>query len=213
MKRKKVLTHTPRLPMKAFMFGIGIIAAVIHVGIFRFGQVEEEIPMLFIMLMLVIDAFLLWWAYIFTTQSHVTIFEEGIELVRGGSRLFTKWDNVSHLGIKGHGRNERRGIFLHQKAKPKVNGLIENLLFGWETDFIPIGTYVNLPRHRNPFNRQINTEKLLDSEFGQTLYDYAPHLFDDYGDAKPKNRLEDGYTDDDLDYYEEEEIWENERRG
>jgi hypothetical protein len=211
MKRKKVLSHSPRWQMKAFIVSMGLLIAAIHIFSFRMAQDSGDFPIPLILLVLIIDAFLLWWSYIFTTQSRVTIFEEGIELVRGGSRLFTKWDNISHLGIKGYGRNQQRGIFLYDKVKPKVNGLIEKLLFGRETDFIPIGRYVHLPRNWNPFNRQINTEKLLETEFGQRLYDYAPHLFDDYNNAKPKNRLEDDYQDD-MDWYEEE-MMENEGRG
>jgi hypothetical protein len=204
-KRKKISSHSPRQAMKVFVLAMALLVAAIHVFSFRMMQAEGDFPIPLMMLVLVFDAVFLWWSYMFTSQSRVTIYDEGIELERGGSKLFTKWENVSHLGVKGFGRSERRGIFLHEKAKPKVNGLIEKLIFGSETDFIPIGRYVNLPRHWNPFNRNINTEKLLESEFGQGLYEYAPHLFDDYSDMKPKNRLEDSYDEQD-DYWYEDEV-------
>lgn len=209
-KRKKILTQRPRWPMKAFILAIGIVTTVIHVFAFRMAQMDTEFPIILVMLMLLIDSALLWWGYIFTTQTHVTIYDDGIELVRGGARLFVSWDNVSHLGVKGFGRNERRGIFLHEKVKPEVKGMIEKLVFGWETDFIALGRYVHLPRYLNPFKREVNTEKLLETEFGQALYEYAPHLFDDYGDSKPKKRLEDGY-DEREDYWYEEEMMQDEQ--
>ena len=203
-KRKKISSFTPRWPMKSLVFGMALIAAAIHVGIFRFAPLEEDFPAALIFLMLLMDSLLLWWGYIFSTQSRVTIYDEGIELERGGAKLFTRWDNVSHLGIKRRGRNHRRGIFLYHKVKPRVNGLAEKLFFGRETNFIPIGSYVHLPRYMNPFNRKIDTDKLLETEFGQTLYEYAPQLFDDYIDMKPKKRLEDDYSNEDMVWYDEE---------
>lgn len=211
-KRKRISSFSPRWPMKAFVLGAGLLIAAIHVFTLRMMQAEGDFPIPLMLLILAFDAFFVWWSIIFTTQSRVTIYDEGIELERGGSRLFTKWDNVSHLGIKGFGRNQRRGIFLHERVKPKVNGLIDKVFFGVSTDFIPIGRYVNLPRNWNPFNRNINTEKLLETEFGQTLYEYAPHLFDDYSDMKPKKRLEEGYSDEDMVWYDDDAIKDTKKR-
>ncbi len=193
MKRKKVSTHRPKLPMRLFVLLMGILVAGIHAFILRTMTVTEVTPMPFFMLGLILlfDAVFLWWAIIFMTQSQVTLFEEGIELERGGSKVFTTWDNVSHLGVKGYGRNQKRGIFLHDKVSPETKGLVEKAFFGRSSDFIPIGRYVHLPRIWALFNREIDKDKLLNSDFGQELYDLAPHLFDEYDEWKPKNRLSD----------------------
>lgn len=198
MKRKKVSTHRPKLPTRLFVLLMGLLVAGLHAVILRSMTATEvtAFPFFMLALILLFDAAFLWWAIIFMTQSQVTLFEEGIELERGGSKVFTTWDNVSHLGVKGHGRNQKRGIFLHDKVAPDTKGLVEKIAFGRSSDFIPIGRYVHLPRVWGIFKREINTDKLLDSEFGQELYDLAPHLFEEYDEWKPKNRLRDA---DDMD--------------
>ena len=204
MKRKKVSTHTPKLPMRSFVLLMSIFVAFTHVFILRTLTVGTEVvfPIFMLMLILLFDAMFLWWGIIFMTQSRVTLFEEGIELERGGSKVFSTWDNVSHLGVKGHGRNQKRGLFLHEKVTPETKGLVDKIAFGRSSNFLPIGRYVHLPRVWRLFNREINTEKLLDSEFGQELYDLAPHLFEDYDEWKPKNRLRDDYDNSDYDIVE-----------
>ena len=193
MKRKKVSVHTPGKPMRFFILMMGLVVAGLHAFILRtMGAEETGFPFALMSLVLFFDAILLWWAIIFTTQSRVTLFEEGIEMERGNSKVYTPWENVSHLGIKGFGRNQKRGLFLHEKVTPETKGLIEKLVFGWRSDFLNIGRYVHLHRVWNPFSRQLNTEKILETEFGQELYDLAPHLFEDV--KKPKNRLEENYA-------------------
>lgn len=195
MKRKKVSVHTPGKPMRFFVLMMGLVVAGLHAFILRtMGAETTDFPLALMGLVLFFDAILLWWAIIFTTQSRVTLFEEGIELERGNSKVYTPWENVSHLGVKGFGRNQRRGLFLHEKVTPETKG-IEKLFFGWKSGFLNIGRYVHLHRVWNPFSRQLNMEKILETEFGQDLYAVAPHLFDEYEDWKPKNRLEDGYVD------------------
>lgn len=197
MKRKKVSTHTPKLPMRSFVLLMSILVAFIHVFMLRTLTVGTEVvlPIFMLALILLFDAMFLWWGIIFMTQSRVTLFEEGIELERGGSKVFSTWDNVSHLGIKGHGRSQKRGLFLHDKVTPETKGLVEKIAFGRSSNFLPIGRYVHLPRVWGLFKRDINTDKLLDSEFGQELYDLAPHLFEEYDEWKPKNRLNDDHDE------------------
>lgn len=197
MKRKKVSVHTPGKPMRLFVLMMGIVVAGLHAFILRtMGVQETDLPLAFMGLVLFFDAILLWWAIIFTTQSRVTLFEEGLEIERGNSKVYSPWENVSHMGIKGFGRNQKRGLFLHEKVTPETQGIVEKIIFGRKSNFLPVGRYVHMPRVWNPFSRQLNTEKILDTEFGQELYELAPHLFEEYDDWKPKNRLEDGYAED-----------------
>lgn len=194
MKRKKVSKHIPGKPVRAFILIMGLIASAIHVYFFRSTGGEIAFAPIFFGLLLAIDAFALWWAFIFMTQSQVTLFEEGIELRRGGSKIFTSWDNVSHFGITGAGKNRRRGIYLHKKVSPKNNGFVEKLFWGRDTDFMAIGQCVNLSTTKL-FSNEIDPDKVRETAFGQELYDLAPHLFEEYDEWKPKNRLEDGYVD------------------
>lgn len=198
MKRKRVSSHRAGLPMRMFFLMLGLFAAGVHVFVFRTAGAEgAAIPLFAIFLILLMDAFLLWWAIIFMTQSRVTLYEEGIELERGGAKIFTTWDNVSHFGIKGVGKNQRRGIYLHDKVAPEAKGLVEKLLFGWDTRFIPIGQLVNLPTE-HLLSRTIDPDKVLKTEFGQEVYQLAPHLFEEYDEWKPKNRLRDDYVEENV---------------
>ncbi|GAB5493000.1 MAG: hypothetical protein Phog2KO_32150 [Phototrophicaceae bacterium] len=214
MKRKKVSTHTPKLPMRSFVLVMSIFVALIHVFMLRTLTVGTEVvfPIFMLMLILLFDAMFLWWGIIFMTQSRVTLFEEGIELERGGSKIFSTWDNVSHLGVKGYGRSQKRGLFLHEKVTPETKGLAEKIAFGRSSNFLPIGRYVHLPRVWGLFKRDINTDKLLDSEFGQELYDLAPHLFEEYDEWKPKNRLRDDYDNSDYDIVETDRYQQEDNR-
>jgi hypothetical protein len=190
MKRKKMNSFTPHWGYKATFATLGIGAALAHIIMFR---VIPNMPLPLIIFLLGIDAFLLWFGIIFGTQSRVTVYEEGIELERGNSRVFTTWDNISRFGIKHGGKNQQRGLWLHEAVQPEASG-IEKLLFGRKTNFIALAQYVPLPK-KDIFSREIDTEKLLETEFGKTVYEYAPQLFDM---EKAKNRLEDGYDADEV---------------
>jgi hypothetical protein len=188
MKRKKIQSFVPGWPIRIFSLIAVSFAVLAHMVAIRAGGLET-IPSPAILLILVMDAFLLWWMIVFSSQSRVTLYDEGIELERGASKVFTPWENVSHLGFKGFGRNRRRGIYLHSPVKPESKGIVEGLLFGRESNFIPIGRYVHLPSNWNIFNQEIDTDKLLSTAFGQQLYELAPHLFG--VEEKAKNQLED----------------------
>jgi hypothetical protein len=198
MKRKKINSFTPHWGYKATFFGLGFMAALGHVILFRTIPDMSVIPLPAIIALLGMDAFLLWFGIIFGTQSRVIVYEEGIELERGNSRVFTSWDNISRFGTKHGGKNQQRGLWLHEDVQPEAGG-IEKLLFGWKTNFISLGQYVNLPRV-TIFSREIDTDKLLETEFGQSVYEFAPHLFDE--EPKLKNRLEEAHEGDTYDYGE-----------
>ncbi|MGB7342134.1 MAG: hypothetical protein WBC91_24775 [Phototrophicaceae bacterium] len=211
MKRKRMSVYKPGLPMRLFVLSMGLLVAGIHTFALRSVLGTGEMPFLIFPFLLLVDGFLLWWSIIFMTQSRVTLFEEGIEVERGGSKLFSTWDNVSHLGIKGGGKNSRRGLFLHEKVSPETTGLVDKLFFGRSTNFLPVGQFVRLPREWRIFSRKIDTNKLLNSEFGQELYRYAPHLFEEYDEWKPKNQLRDDYFDEPSDWIEDEQRVSDER--
>ncbi|MEO1165925.1 MAG: hypothetical protein AAFV98_19220 [Chloroflexota bacterium] len=204
MKRKRISVHRPKGYTRSFILLMALFIAGMHVFLLRTMMAspqETAFPLGILALILLFDALFLWWGVIFTTQSQITLYEEGIELQRGGAKVFTPWDNVSHFGIRGGGKNARRGIFLHEHAQPEARGLVDRLMFGWQTNFIPIGQYTHLPRTWALFNRQIDTEKVLNSDFGRDVYALAPHLFKDvdFDVYKPKNDLHDTVNYDD--YY------------
>jgi hypothetical protein len=190
MKRKKINSFVPHWGYKATFLAMGIVTAIAHLIIFRTIPDMAMIPWPAIVAMLGVDAFILWFSIVFSTQSRVTVYDEGIELERGNSKVFTTWDNISHFGIKHGGKNQQRGIWLHEPVQPEASGA-EKLLFGWKTNFIGLAQYVPMPK-KNIFSMEVDTDKLLETEFGQAVYEFAPHLF---GAEKPKNELEAEYTD------------------
>ncbi|MEM9955839.1 MAG: hypothetical protein AAF846_29840 [Chloroflexota bacterium] len=212
-KHKRVSTYKPRLPMRAFVLAMGLIVAGIHVFILRQFMGTGEVPLFFFPLILMIDAFLLWWSIIFTTQSQVTLYDDGIELQRGGSKLFTTWDNVSHMGIQRRGRNRVSGLYLHDKVQPETKGIADKLFFGRGTKFLDIGRYVRMPMTWRIINNEVDQEKLLRTDFGKELHELAPHLFEDDDEWKPKNRLRDDYSDDEQLYWDDDSQMSEQKYG
>jgi hypothetical protein len=173
--------YTPGWLMRLFVLAIGIFVAGMHAYILRGIGASGGIPAYFIVLILMVDAWLLWYSIIFTTQTRVIVSADGIEMQRGGSRLFTTWENISHFGIKGGGKSQQRGIYLYHKVEPEVTGLAEKLFYGWASDFIPIGQVINLPTNWGFFRHDINIERLAETEFGQDVAYHAPHLLGHFG--------------------------------
>jgi hypothetical protein len=196
MKQKHGMgnVYTPGWAMRLFVLAVGFLMAGMHAFILR-GEAFSGVdgfPILFLGLLLLVDAFFLWYALLFTTQTRVIVSAEGIELQRGASRLFTAWDNASHFGVKGAGKSQERGLYLHHKVQPDVTGLAEKLFYGWATDFIPLGQVINLPTTWGFFQQPVNLEKLAQTEFGQDVAYHAPHLLEAYAEyekSKVDNRL------------------------
>lgn len=186
LKRDNVRIYTPGVPTRLFILLMGLIIAAMH-G-FMLSQCYfvsvSDFPFLWVALLVMMDVAFLWWAIIFTTQTRVIVSEEGIELQRGGTRLFSPWDNISHFGVNGAGKDQQDGLFLYNKVQPEVSGIADSLCFGWEADFMPIGLVINMPRHSGFFRPPINLDKLLNTEFGQDVAYYAPHLFDKAKDKR-----------------------------
>ena len=196
MKHKNSSGHiyTPGLMMRLFVMGMGIFLAGMHAFIFRSFDMSDITPFLGFMLafILMIDGWFIWYGYIFTTQTRMIVNADGIELQRGGAHIFVAWENISHFGIKGSGRNQQPGIYLYHKVQPQVNGAAERIFFGSTTDFIPIGQVVNIPLHWGFFRRDVNLEKLAQTDFGRDVGQYAGHLLNQYNEKSktPSQRLQ-----------------------
>lgn len=186
LKHDKMRIYIPSLAMRLLILIAGLLITAMHALVLRQANFvgAGDFPLLFVVLILMFDAAFLWWGIVFTTQTRVIVSEIGIELQRGTARLFTPWDNISHFGVKGAGKNQQRGLFLYDKVQPQVSGIADKLFFGWETNFMPIGQVVNLPTHWGFFRQPINLDKVLQTEFGQDVAYYAPHLFDEAKDRR-----------------------------
>lgn len=176
--------YTPGLPMRLFIMAMALIIAGMHALMLREIRADgiDTLVVFMFMLILLFDAWFLWYGFIFTTQTRVIVNEDGIAFQQGGSRLFTSWDNISHFGIKGGGKHQQQGIYLYNSVEPDVTGLAERLFYGRKTNFIPLGQVINIPRHWGFLRQNINLEKLEATEFGHDVQLYAPHLLQEFGE-------------------------------
>jgi hypothetical protein len=190
MKRKKISSFAPDWSVKLFMLLVGFVGVGIHIYVIRqlaAGQMQFPLPIL--LLILAMDAYLLWTMVVYT-QTKVTLYDDGIEIERGASKLFTSWDNVSHIGKNGMGRSVATGLYLHKAVNTEASGLVEKLFFRENGKFIPLGRFVNIPSDwASFFSRDVNMDKILETDFGKQLFELAPHLFG--AEEKTKNWLED----------------------
>lgn len=187
MKLQLVSTYKPRLINRLFIIVTALLITPLFALMFRDATIREEGLLLLIGLVLSINILVIWHNVIFITQSHLALYREGIELKFGSSSTYAAWHQTSRLGIKG-ARLSQIGIFLHGKVKPKKTARF----YSSSTDFIPIGNYINIPLTWDIMSStKIDTDKLRETDFGQHLYQLAPHLFDEK--PKRKNQLEDRY--------------------
>jgi hypothetical protein len=191
MKRKKISSFAPDWSVRIFFLLVISIGVYFHImGLRQMMDGIIQPPWFVILLILLSDAYLLWSMFMMF-QTKVTLYDEGIQIQRGASKLFTSWDNISHMGKNGVGRSVATGLYLHEPAKTESEGLAERLFFRENSTFIALGRFVNIPSDWTSFfSRDVDMNKILETDFGKQLHDLAPHLFG--FEEKTKNRLEDG---------------------
>lgn len=111
----------------------------------------------------------------------IRIYEDGIEYRDGKYHIFSDWDNLIDFECRRYRRNEIEGLVTKEPVQhSKIPTFLEKWLWNrWDNQFINISAVMNIPtRHAELFNRRVDLEKLQETEFGQLLYGYAPHLFE-----------------------------------
>lgn len=183
----------------------GLVFLVFH--FFVMTSFWNESSAWFITLFLMpVYTFWIWSTIIEATQTRITFYDDGLELQRGGSRLFSTWENMRHIGAKSRSRNSTYGIFLSNEVQPDNVGLIEGLVYGHSSDYIELSSIIKVPTKNSWTNRKIDLDKFAQTEFGQDLMRYTPHLFEKGKKVKTKHRLSDDeiIEADDLAWYEEQ---------
>ena len=128
--------------------------------------------------------------FIFKLKFEVT--DNGLWLHMYGKRFYP-WDSMISLGTKSRtvkyssnwGIHTRKAKIIHQS--PIGKWMIGNWI---HNTFIPVEQIVDVPRK---FLVSHDIEKFKQTEFGQDLYHYAPHLFEKY-EIKSKKQKEDDYA-------------------
>lgn len=183
------------------------------------GIFLAQYGMLFTLISLVVTGFLLWFlcrrSYEIAFKHRIILTEKGVIWHYLGITGFASWDIIdifdkdnengwinltfstsdkhhTHVRIGSFHTNiplkpyEVWGIRLSNSAQYNKSWLSN--LPSSSRDFIPITLITNIPKNR----QFINHEKFKETEFGQDLVHYAPHLFEDV--KKPKNHLEKNYA-------------------
>lgn len=186
LKRDTGNVYKPNSLMRLFFMLMGLFGAGLPFYLSRNTDFSSmgAFGIFFIVFIFLLCVVIAWFGVMFVIQTRVTVSEDGLDLQRGGSHLFTTWENISHFGIKGRGRAIQSGVYLHNIVKPQVSGLLERIFFSWQTNFIPIGVVIDLPAHWY----SINLEKLAQTDFGHDVALYAPHLLkEQHEKSKPNN--------------------------
>jgi|GEM_PF-4103874 len=186
------------------VFGIGIVLSIsaIGVGIYLF-----QIQPFFTVIALVASLWMLWFivrrSYEIAYQHHITLSDKGISWRYLGVTGFAVWDIVEvfdiddergwtnmtfatsdnrHVSIRvgGYRTNVKLpsydvwGIRLGEDAQLETT-LLSDVPYG-SHNLIPITLITKIPLYRD---KSIDYERFIETEFGQELYHYAPHLFED----------------------------------
>lgn len=111
----------------------------------------------------------------------------------GYGKRFYAWDNLQKFDrVRKRNRSAYIGIQTKDPDIKNSNSLSSLLFWAWVSDsFIPIELVCTVPRKWIFF---FDKEKFKQTELGQDLLHYAPHLFEDK--TKRKNRLVDDSIED-----------------
>lgn len=183
MKNKRgaeiVNVYTPHWWIK---WPLGIGAAIMlcfHLPALLWASQFPEFPKPLLFLFLPFYLWMAWYTFTFCYQTRLIVYESGIEIQRGSSRFFSNWGNMSHFGRAGF-NTKYHGILLFERITPETNNFIDKLFYGGSRQFMEFGDIISFPKRWAGFfqGMAVDTEKLLETDFGRDIYQFAPHLFE-----------------------------------
>ncbi|MEL6405474.1 MAG: hypothetical protein AAFR81_13985 [Chloroflexota bacterium] len=133
----------------------------------RLLAITIMITALFFILAVGFGAYMWFW-------SEYRLYNDGLAYYMGGQkgmrneRNFTAWEDMTHFGREWDGLTYALGIFAQA---PENSTQTEK--------FIPLTDYVEITKVRRKTPPVVDLEALRETEFGQYVYEYAPHLFDE----------------------------------
>ncbi|MEM9955840.1 MAG: hypothetical protein AAF846_29845 [Chloroflexota bacterium] len=140
-------------------------------------------------------------------RNKLLVTDEGIWLTQT-HRYFFSWQSLEELGYHPKSKFAKQvdwGIRAVGANHIHYSPIGRFLLNGRNCDkFIPLYYFVEIPISPFWLWQRPDVEKFRETEFGQILYDHAPHLFEDDDEWKPKNRLRDDYIDDEQPYWDDD---------
>jgi len=113
------------------------------------------------------------------TQITITVHENGIDWQRSSSHVFTTWDNINKIGRKDEGDSTTFGIYLHEPVQPEVHTWMDRRFFSAPVGYIRLIPTVKVPTTFNGLaGNVIDMQAFAETDFGQDVLRYMPHLFD-----------------------------------
>jgi hypothetical protein len=161
--------------MRKFILVVAIIFIMIHfIIMFRAGSDLGGMMLVFIPFY----ALLLWILIIQSTQQYLAFYESGLEYRIGNNRIFSRWEDLRSLEIRGSGKSRTVGITTTALEKRQEGNGLERILVGYNTDFIPLSV-LSVPTQRDGWTSlAVDTESFAQTDFGRELLHYAPQLFE-----------------------------------
>jgi len=113
------------------------------------------------------------------TQITIAVYEKGIDWQRGGSHVFTTWDNIERIGRKNEGDSTTFGLHLRAPVSPDVTHWLDKRLFAAPVDYIRLTPTVHVPTTFNGLKgNMIDWQAFTATDFGQDVSRHAPHLLE-----------------------------------
>lgn len=113
------------------------------------------------------------------TQITITVYEKGIGWQRGGSHVFTTWDNIAAIGRKNEGDAATFGLYLHEQVQPDVSRWLDKRLFAAPVAYIRLIPTVTVPTtFQGREGNVIDMPAFAQTDFGQDISPYVPHLLE-----------------------------------
>lgn len=186
-------TFRPSLIARAVSFitlGLFIVVFMVYLREFlinfEFNPFMNSLfnPVIGILLLYLIFCFI-WYFAERTFHFAIEITRDGIWFYGYGKRFYT-WDSMILLGIV---QSNSWGIKTENPQVATRNTITKFFIRNWfPNNFIPIEAVVGIPYK---WMKVRDTSKFLETELGQELFHFAPHLFDEDSKEKRKNRLDD----------------------
>ncbi len=176
-KGKMIHTYTGRL-RPAIM--ILLVVIVVHIGAVGLLVNEITIDILLVNIFLVTLYMLAFVIMAFQARYiKITVYENGIEWQRSTSCVFTTWGNIDKIDRRDEGDSTTYGIYLHEPVAPDVSSWLDKRFFSHPVDYIRLIPTVPVPTtFKGLGGNVIDMQALAETDFGQDLARYAPHLLE-----------------------------------
>ena len=139
------------------------------------GNTEDYHPLIVVVIVLALTL-LMNHAFTMIILNELILSDEGLEVRRGGIRVFSTWENVHSFvngWAAGQGRSKGSGVYFHQPVPVKARGL-SRIFNESEIKYIQIDCNVSIPTTMGTM--KLKKEQFLKTDFGQAVQHFKPNF-------------------------------------